>query len=73
MFLQMWFSSHRLRNLKADVYGTKMLIYLSMKWVTMQVGKFLVCLFSLNFQANIQRNRDKRHMPHHNKFIILLI
>ena len=35
MFVQMRFSSYRLRNLKADVYGTKMLIYLSTKWVTM--------------------------------------
>ena len=35
MFFQMGFSSHQLRNFKADVYGTKMLIYLSRKWVTM--------------------------------------
>ena len=28
----MWFSSHRLNNFKADVYGTKMMLT---KWLTM--------------------------------------
>ena len=45
IFVQMWFSSHRLNNFKADVYGTKMLIYLSTKWVTMYFGNTdSVCL-----------------------------
>ena len=35
--------------------------------------KLLKCLFSLNFQANVNIDEHKRHVPNHNMFIILLI
>ena len=74
IFVQMWFSSHRLNNFKAYVYGTKMLIYLSTKWLTVyfqsRKSGWKGCLFSLNFQTSVKVNEDKRHVLNYNICII---
>ena len=72
----MWFSSHRLNNFKAYVYGTKMLIYLSTKWLTMyfysRKSGWKGCLFSLNFQTSVKVNEDKRHVLNYNQYVLFV-
>ena len=80
MLIQMSFSSHRLRNFKEGCLWYKdayLLEYKMGNYVLLKhkigLEKLLKCLFSLNFQANVNIDEHKRHVPNHNMFIILLI